>query len=286
MAGPDQAGREDPHHARRVAARARPGAPGRPDRRSRNGKAAARHDLVHAGPHRRTSPARQPLPMGTPGRRRRGAPRPALTRAPDRARRTRLPRPLPRPARRPHRTAQHPGRDHLPGRRRHRLGRGPYERGTTAGPYAKPGPPACGDRSRRPGRRGTKPDGPDPKSSPSSAGPVVNRVKRTVMPSPAGEQQNGPAEAAASGASGASRTVRQGPPSQRARTVTASPARLARTVTCRPAQSGTGAMDQSDRPSVTTAPSCGDPSLTSSPALIQCSASTPRSAPPGTHSSA
>src|SRR4051794_14923132 len=53
----------------------------------------------------------------------------------------------------------------------------------------------------------------------------------------------------------------------------ASPDRLARTVTRRPAHSGTGATDQSDRPRVTTAPSCGTPSENSTPALSQVSSS-------------
>ena len=50
-------------------------------------------------------------------------------------------------------------------------------------------------------------------------------------PARCGEQQNRPARASAAGSSQASRTMRHGPPSQRARTVTASPALLARTVT-------------------------------------------------------
>lgn len=55
--------------------------------------------------------------------------------------------------------------------------------------------------------------------------------------------------------------------------------RLARTVITAPDHSGTGATDQSETPRVTTAPRCGTPSLNSTPALIQRSASARTSSP-------
>ena len=56
----------------------------------------------------------------------------------------------------------------------------------------------------------------------------------------------------------------------RARMVSASVVRLARTVTSFPNQCTTGAKDQSEFIDVTTAPTCGNPSALSTPALIQC----------------
>src|SRR5690606_9716400 len=113
-----------------------------------------------------------------------------------------------------------------------------------------------------------------------ASGPVrAYRVNRTVRPARGGEQQYSPPQTAASGARWATRTRRNGSSSTRARTVTASPARLARTVTSRPAHPGTGATDQSEYPWVTTAPTCGAPSETSTPALTHSVSDTRRKRP-------
>ncbi len=62
---------------------------------------------------------------------------------------------------------------------------------------------------------------------------------------------------------------RKGSSPARALMVTALPALLSRTVISRLIHSGTGATDQSETPCVTTAPTGGTPSETSTPALIQ-----------------
>ncbi|CAM5610843.1 hypothetical protein SRIMM317S_03697 [Streptomyces rimosus subsp. rimosus] len=56
-------------------------------------------------------------------------------------------------------------------------------------------------------------------------------------------------------------------------------------MTSRPAHAGTGASDQSDHSRVTTAPTCGAPSLISTPALIHVRASTRTIAPAWSYSS-
>jgi hypothetical protein len=69
-----------------------------------------------------------------------------------------------------------------------------------------------------------------------------------------------PAEARASAGNGATRTRRSASPSMPARTTSASRSRLTRTRTWRPDHSGTAPTDQSDSPSVTTAPTPSTPS--------------------------
>src|SRR5665648_226614 len=97
-----------------------------------------------------------------------------------------------------------------------------------------------------------------PQCRAASGGPERQPLKRTCRPARVGAQQYGPAPASASVPNGATRTSSNG----------ASSSRLSRMVTRRPAQSGTGRTDQSERPRVTTAPSCGTPSASSTPALI------------------
>src|SRR5665811_1674443 len=91
-----------------------------------------------------------------------------------------------------------------------------------------------------------------------------------LKPARVGAQRKGPAEASAPGGVGATRTSWYGPASTRARTVTDSCAREIRIVTTWPDQSGTGPVDQSERPMVTTPPSMSTPSECSTPDLIQC----------------
>ena len=114
--------------------------------------------------------------------------------------------------------------------------------------------------------------------SDSSAGPTAQRSNRTISPARDGAQANGPAVTLASSGNGVTRSSVHASSSARARIVTASPLRLARTVTRRPAHE-TGESDQSDRPSVATAPALSSPSADSTPALIQFASSIFRKTP-------
>lgn len=108
----------------------------------------------------------------------------------------------------------------------------------------------------------------------SDASAAVRTHSRNTTSSPArvGAQTNGPAEARASAGNGATRTRRSASPSMPARTTSASRSRLTRTRSWRPDHSGTAPTDQSDSPSVTTAPTPSTPSAHSTPALIHRSA--------------